>query len=212
MSTPLTGKVRKEGMMRKILVRSFYLFLIVALFAILDLMSLDEEVLSESYQEAFTTGDRDNEILQFVSGGHVLGFRKGDMILASRDHALRVEFVNARPVSPTDDGVSSNTENEQQAAKPLGRVTYRDLWDGIGLVYENHPSGVVKSTYYVKPTESSNANPTDRIRLRYNVPVEVDEGGHLVFSFETGQMRESRPVAWQEIDGKHISVDVSFFQ
>jgi hypothetical protein len=207
-------------MMRKILVRGFHLFLIIALFAIPGLMSLEERVQTESDQVAFfeegleslieERQEGSDEVLQFVSGGHVLGFRKGDMFIATGDHALRVEFVNARSVSPADDGAIPETENNLVSAQPLGRVIYRDLWDGVTLVYEKHPSGVVKSTYTVQPAEAEIGSSADRIHLRYNVPVEVDEGGNLVFSFEAGQLRESCPLAWQEIDGKSIPVDVSF--
>jgi hypothetical protein len=197
-------------MMRRILLWGFFSFLIIAPFAIPGLMSLDGEVQNESYRGAFVPGNRDKEILQFVAGGHVLGFRKGDMFIATGDHALKVEFVNARPVSPADEGVPPDTENDRKVAQPLGRVIYRDLWNGVTLVYEKHTSGVVKSTYTVQPAETGIGSSVDRIRLRYNVPVEVDEGGNLVFSFEAGQMKESRPLAWQEIDGKQIPVDVSF--
>jgi len=151
-----------------------------------------------------------DDMLQFVAGEHVLGFRKDDVFIASSDHALRIEFINARPVSPVSGGISPDTDNNRQTAEPLGRVSYSDLWDGVTLVYERHGTGVVKSTYTIQPSGTDAASPVDRIRLRYNVPVEVDESGNLVFSFETGEMRESRPVAWQEIEGEHIPVDVSF--
>lgn len=78
------------------------------------------------------------------------------------------------------------------------------------LLYEKHSSGVMKSTNIVEPQGTSGENPVDGIRLRYNVPVAVDRSGELVLSFETGNMMESRPVAWQEIEGKRIPVEVSF--
>ena len=49
-----------------------------------------------------------------------------------------------------------------------------------------------------------------QIRLQYNVPVAVEPEGQLVFGFENGQMRESAPVAWQEIDGRQVPVAASF--
>jgi len=151
-----------------------------------------------------------DEMLQFTAEGHILGFRKGDVFIASGDHALRIEFVNARPVSPVDEGISPDTENNRQTAEPLGRVSYSDLWDGVTLVYKRHGTGVVKSTYTIQPEGTDASSPADRIRLRYNVPVAVDDGGNLVFSFETGQMREPHPVAWQKIKGEHVPVEVSF--
>ena len=78
------------------------------------------------------------------------------------------------------------------------------------LVYENHGSGVVKSTYYIEVGAEAAVERLDEIRLRYNVPVKVDAGGGLVFSFVTGEMRESRPVAWQEIAGNRVPVEVTY--
>jgi hypothetical protein len=150
-----------------------------------------------------------DELQQYTAGGHILGFRKGEMFVASGDHALKVEFVNANPVGPIGEGGSANPKGHD-VAPPLGRVTYRDLWDGVTLVYENHGSGVVKSTYRIEPAGSGTIDPLDQIRLRYNVPVKVDESGSLVFSFPTGEMRESRPVAWQEIEGNRVPVEATY--
>jgi len=170
-----------------------------------------EGLVFEGFKEKSLDGKRrTDEVLQFVAGGHVLGFRKGEVFIASGHHALRIEFINARPVSPSNEGISLDTENNRQVTTPLGRVSYSDLWDGVTLVYERHGSGVVKSTYTVQPAGTEASSPVDRIRLRYNVPVVVEESGNLVLSFETGQMKESRPVAWQEIKGEHIPVEVSF--
>jgi hypothetical protein len=149
-------------------------------------------------------------MLQFTAGGHVLGFRKGEMFITSADHALRIEFVGARSVSPNKDMISQDAGNSRRAAKPLGKVSYSNLWNGVTLAYEKHGSGIVKSTYYIYPVGDGIVNPVDQIRLHYNVPVKVDENGSLLFFFETGQMKESRPVAWQEIKGKRVPVEVWF--
>ena len=151
-----------------------------------------------------------DELKPFTAGGHILGFRKGEMFVASGDHALRVEFVNARPVSPGEEAKSGDPESNHQTAQPLGKVSYPNLWDGVTLVYENHGSGVVKSTYRVEPVGSSVSSPLNQIRLRYNVPVKVDDSGSLVFSFPTGEMRDSRPVAWQEIEGNRVPVEATY--
>ena len=151
-----------------------------------------------------------DELQQYTAGGHVLGFRKGEMFVASGDHALRVEFVNANLAGPIGEGGSANPKKGHDIAPPLGRVMYRDLWDGVTLVYENHGSGVVKSTYHIEAEETGTIDPVGQIRLRYNVPVKVDESGDLLLSFPTGEMRESRPVAWQEIEGKRVPVEATY--
>ena len=104
-----------------------------------------------------------DELLQFTAGGHVLGFRKGEMFVASGDHALRVEYINARLVSPKEEmpaeQASSNPEKISGAAGPLGKVSYRDLWDGVTLVYEKPGSEVVKSVYYIEPAGTGAIDP-----------------------------------------------------
>ncbi len=183
-----------------------------------------------------------DDLLQFTAGGHVLGFRKGEMFMASGDHALSVEFVNARRVSPEEKTAAPNPDKSARAARPLGKIAYGDLWDGVTLVYENRGAGAIENSYRIEGraftaevapraksealTRDANtrlsaaeADPqtkpgapaaVDRIRLRYNAPVKVDEAGSLIFSFKTGEMRASRPLAWQEIEGKRIPVEVQY--
>jgi hypothetical protein len=151
-----------------------------------------------------------DELQQYTAGGHILGFRTGEMFVATGGHALKVEFENANPVSPIGEAGSANPKKGHDAAPSLGRVTYRDLWDGVTVVYENHGSGVIKSTYHVEAGGATAGDRVDQIRLQYNVPVKVDNSGGLIFSFPTGEMRESRPVAWQEIEGNRIPVEANY--
>jgi len=150
------------------------------------------------------------KMLQFTAGGHVLGFNEGGIVVASSNHALKVEFVNAQPILPEDKGKSTSTENNGQTTDPLGKVIYQDLWPGVSLVYEKHGTGVYKSTYYLWPAGRSGTERIDQIRLRYNAPVDMDKNGDLIISFKTGQMRESKPIAWQEIEGKKVPVEISY--
>ena len=145
--------------------------------------------------------------LQFTADGHIIGFRSKDMFIASTDHALKIEFIGAKAVSPSSENKSSSASGELKIAAPLSKVTYPDLWEGVTLVYERQSGAVAKSTYHIAPNRSSSIK---QIRLRYNVPVQVDAGGNLALNFDTGQMRESAPVAWQEISGQRIPVKVAF--
>ena len=148
--------------------------------------------------------------LQFRSGGHVLGFLDDAVVVASGSHAFRVEFVSPRPVKPEAATPSGQSTEPTGGAPALGRVVYRELWDGVSAVYEGAAGAVVKSTYHVRAAGGSASIPADAIRLRYNVPVEIDEDGSLAAAFPAGVMRESRPVAWQEIDGAKVPVDVAY--
>jgi hypothetical protein len=71
-------------------------------------------------------------------------------------------------------------------------------------------SAVVKSTYYIQPGKARGSHPVDQIRLRYNVPVRVDESGNLVLTLATGEMKETRPMAWQEMGGERAPVEVGY--
>jgi hypothetical protein len=140
-------------------------------------------------------------LLQFTAGGHVLGFQPDGVYVVGGDHALKVTFDGARGVAPLTDR-SPSTHSQ---AQPLDKVTYLHLWDGIRLTYEQVEGGIAKSSYLVEPGAD-----VDQIQLLYNVPVQLEASGSLRFVFETGQMRESAPVAWQEIAGQRLPVDVAF--
>lgn len=63
-------------------------------------------------------------LLQFTSGGHIIGFAPTQVVLAAFDHALRVEFVGTvgvAPVAASADTASSN------GAPTMGRAN-RSAW------------------------------------------------------------------------------------
>ncbi len=148
--------------------------------------------------------DSENSLLQFTAGGHVLGFGKDRMLMATGSHALTTEFAGTPGVAPQTEGNSGNPK-ENPKAQALTKVTYPGLWEGITLVYEQTPGKVVKSTYTLAPRAA-----VSEIHLRYNVPVRVMPDGSLRYEFETGYLSESPPIAWQEIQGEKVPVSVSF--
>ncbi|HUT22358.1 MAG TPA: SBBP repeat-containing protein [Candidatus Bipolaricaulota bacterium] len=149
----------------------------------------------------------EEKLLQFTSEGHVVGFDKDGLIVASARHMLKVDFLNSNAVSPeADDGVLA--ENNIDQALPLNRVTYTNVWDGITVAYEANEQSIVKSTYYIDATKEG--IPVDRIRLGYNRPVQIDENGNLVVVYEDGTIIEGAPIAWQDVDGHRESVIVNY--
>lgn len=144
---------------------------------------------------------RENGLLQFTVGKHVVGFEKSGVDVVGGSRALRIGFGGTAGVMPQTVAVTEGEGKE----RPFQEVRYPELWPGITLVYGPSASGVVKSTYYVSPHAD-----IDAIRLVYNVPVEIDENGALDLPFETGTMTESAPVAWQEINGKKVPVKAAF--
>ena len=144
-----------------------------------------------------------SSMLQFTSGGHVLGFLPGRAILAGLDHALTVEFPGGADPTPT--GRAAGSAESASSAAPLGEVTYSGAWSGVDVRYTPFPGGVVESTYVVHP-----GGEVSDIRLKYNVPTELMADGSLRFAFETGFVAESAPIAWQEIVGERVAVPVHF--
>jgi hypothetical protein len=142
-----------------------------------------------------------HDVLQFASGGHILGFAADALYVASGSHALRVQFVNARPTTP----VGAVASDGAQGAPRLSQVTYPNLWDGITLSYDAPGGAITRSTYRIEAQADASS-----VRLRYNIPLIVQEDGSLRVNFLTGTMRESAPLAWQERDGKRVPVRVAF--
>ncbi|MEO5360071.1 MAG: SBBP repeat-containing protein [Nitrospirota bacterium] len=143
----------------------------------------------------------ENALIQFTSGNHVIGFKEDKVYVASMDHVLTVEFISANEIKP------QAASGEAAGGKPpaLGEVRYDNLWDGIMLTYDSVPKGIMASTYHLKAGADAG-----QIRLKYNVPLTIDDKGNLVLKFETGTMQESAPIAWQEIEGKKVPVEISF--
>jgi hypothetical protein len=142
----------------------------------------------------------DSTLLQYTSGGHVLGFSEGEFYVATGDHALKVEFVKGLAVQPVAESAGSG-----QNAAPLDKVTYNGIWKDIDIIYTSAVGGIAESTYYLNTPAS-----VDGIRLRYNRPISLDGQGNLVISFENGNMVESAPVAWQETGGQRTGVQANY--
>ena len=128
---------------------------------------------------------------QLRSAGHVLGFRPGQVILAGMDHALTVALVGAKTATPLAQGGS--------------QVDYPNAWPGISLRYETDGQSIAKSTYRIAP----GADPA-RIRLHYNLAPQLQPDGSLRFAFESGELTETAPLAWQDIAGQRRPVEVAF--
>ncbi len=145
--------------------------------------------------------------LQFASAGHVLGFSKDGVIVASASHMLKIDFLNSNAVIPEAENGASG-ESSTGNAPALGRVTYREVWDGVTVVYEASNTSIAKITYFLDTTKEG--TPVDRIRLGYNRPVHIDEKGNLIINYENGTLIEGSPLAWQEIEGRRKPVTASY--
>ncbi len=142
-----------------------------------------------------------NDLKEFISEGNVLGFADNYYVIASMERMLKVEMLggNAEPEYSSKAKCPGN--------KDFDKVSYQNLWEGVDLVLEKEAGSILKSTYFAK-----SANLVENIHLRYNRNVEISKQGNLVISYENGQMRESRPVAWQVINGKRKYINAEYRQ
>ena len=164
----------------------------------------------------------ENDLLQFKAGSHIMGFKPDKVYLVNTAGFFSVEFLGARTVAPqattAGDGQSKNDVAVTSPATPLTpgsgntlaklqRVEYPGLWDGITLRYDAAKDGLAESTYFIQP----GADVAD-IRLRYNTDTELQEDGSLKIKLpsQQGYITESRPVAWQVLDGIRQPVQVAY--
>ncbi len=130
---------------------------------------------------------------------------------------VNLRFVNANPTPQITNAaqlpglvnyfVGNDPQQWQTNVPTYGQITYHDLWSGIDLLYEGHP-GALKSTFFIAP----GADPT-QIQLTYPQAdsLNLDEQGNLLIQAGSMQLRESSPIAWQDIPGQgHQAVLVNY--
>ena len=134
---------------------------------------------------------------------------------SARRWALKLDFVGANPAArprgqdPTAAVVSyfKGAPGEWQTGlRTYASIIYADLWPGVDLIY----SGTVnrlKYTFVVKP----GADPA-RIKLAYRgaTGFGVNEAGELEVRTPAGDLSDERPVSYQEVAGRRVSVATDY--
>ena len=194
--------------MRHLWVRTGLVFTLV-LVSVLSLSGMARAVLPN--KAVSLPDDRDN-VLQFRSGGHVLGFAPQKVYMVGLGYALIEEFMGASGEPPlaapsTDKEPARESGGREKGAPCFQGVSYPEIWKGITVRYDRVSGGLAESLYLVDP----GADP-EKIRVRYNMDFEIREDGELWFrqASNRGYFTLSRPRAWQEIGGRKVSVDVAF--
>lgn len=110
--------------------------------------------------------------------------------------------------------IGSDPSNWQTNLPTYASVVYQQLYPGIDLRYDSL-QGAIKGTYTVGP----GVNPV-QLRWRYEgvEQVQVDSAGNLVIPLvpapgkttESRSLVEQAPVAWQQVGGQQVKVDVSY--
>ncbi len=135
----------------------------------------------------------------FKVGTHLFGAKANGVVIAGLDHALQIGFRGANTIEP------HTASTDADGAQSLEVVTWPNLWDGISLTYRASATGIAESVYTLAPS----ADAAD-IQLAYGTPVALNADGSLSLRYDTGQLTESAPIAWQVIDGQRRGVDVQF--
>ncbi|NOZ29074.1 MAG: DUF11 domain-containing protein [Chloroflexi bacterium] len=129
---------------------------------------------------------------------------------------IRIRFVGANPV-PDMRGrdrqsaiinyyIGNDPARWRTRVPAYGSVVYRDLYPGVDLIYGGE-GGKLKSTFLVAP----GANPR-AIRLAYEgvEALRLREDGALVLQVDGGELVESAPFIYQEVEGIRHSIPGRF--
>jgi len=155
--------------------------------------------------------------LYFTQNGHALRLTQKigkDKDAAAKSHVIKVDLVDAATVrveslqrAPAIVSYFKGAKAEQKAAIPThAKIGYVQPWPGIDLAYEGS-NGKLMSLYTVAP----HADPA-QIKLRYRGQdsLALDAGGNLVYTTPAGEIKETAPIAWQDIDGQRLPVETHF--
>jgi len=134
---------------------------------------------------------------------------------AVRRWTVKLDFVGANPdVRPVGEeqqeaviSYFKGQPDEWRTGLPTySRLVYRDLWPGIDLVYYGTVDRL-KYEFIVHP----GADP-GQIRLAYRgaTGVAVNAAGQLEVGTPIGGFADDSPVAYQEIDGQRVAVDMAY--
>lgn len=116
------------------------------------------------------------------------------------------EPVGTEPTGGTVNEYRGDAARWREGLPAYTGVAYAGVWPGIDLTFSGR-SGVIESTYIIQP----HATP-DAIALRYEGAdaLHIDDEGNLVIATSDGLVRESAPVAFQDIEGTRRHVDSAF--
>jgi hypothetical protein len=126
---------------------------------------------------------------------------------------VKLDFVGANAVRPggqeqTDTVVSyfKGPREEWRTGLPTySRIVYPDLWTGIDLAYSG-TANRLKYEFVVQP----GADPA-RIRLAYRgATVGLNAAGQLEVSTPAGGFQDDAPIAYQEVNGRRVPVEVAY--
>jgi hypothetical protein len=133
-----------------------------------------------------------------------------------RRWVVKLDFVSANPnVRPvgqlrTEAVISyfKGPQNQWHTGLPsFSRIVYPDLWPGIDLVFYGTVNQL-KYEFIVQPGADPN-----QIRLAYRgADISLNAEGQMLVTTPIGGFKDDTPVAYQDINGRHVPVSVAYAQ
>ena len=130
-------------------------------------------------------------------------------------HLINLEFINSNPPSIETEGNQAHYYNYflgkdpnhwKGNIHPCKTLHYKNLFDGIDLKTNINKTGSISYDYFLKP----NAD-IKKLKLRINGADKLtEEYGELYIYYSFGYFKESKPYAYQIIEGKKIEIAVSY--
>ena len=162
-------------------------------------------------------GQADSRI-DFISrgSGYTLFLTPGEAVLALRSTALRMKFVGSE-TKPQVAGqeelagkvnylVGNNPQRWRTGISTYAKVAYQNLYPGVDLVYYGNQRQL-EYDFVVRPGTDPNI-----IALNFEGAdqVKVDAQGELVLHASGGEIRQRKPLIYQEVDGVRHEVAGSY--
>ncbi|MDQ4042678.1 MAG: SBBP repeat-containing protein [Actinomycetota bacterium] len=147
------------------------------------------------------------------SGGEAAGATEEEEPAAARGTALALDFLEANPEAKIEareelagkvNYLRGSDSREHQTDLPTyGELVYEDLWAGVDAAVRGE-DGSLKYEFLVEPGAS-----VEDIGLAYRGAdgLSLDEEGNLRISTPMGELTDSAPVSYQEIDGERVPLE-----
>jgi len=102
--------------------------------------------------------------------------------------------------------VGNNPKGWKTDIANFSRIRYTEIYDGVDLIYYGNQRDL-EYDFVVAP----NVSP-DKIALEFDGAdeMQIAENGDLVFKFEGGELRQHKPIVYQEINGERREIAAAY--
>lgn len=130
-------------------------------------------------------------------------------------HLIKLEFVNSNPVAIDAEGKQEHYYNYflgkdpshwKGKIYPCKTLHYKNLFDGVDLKTNINKVGSISYDYYLKPKADIE---TLKFRIK-GADKLIEEYGELYIYYSFGYFKETKPYAYQIIEGKKHEIELSY--